>query len=112
MTLHRLLSIKGKVIFVDNKAEIPNKPELTKKVGLLIDHSRTIPITLWNEQIQKVSEGFYQIENIRLRQFKRQNYLSGEKEVTVFKKLSKDYPKISEDKVKKAHETVVAKEVD
>lgn len=45
--LHQKTSVKGKIVFGDNKAEnIPNKPDLTKKEGLLIDATGSIPINL------------------------------------------------------------------
>ena len=57
--------------------------------------------TLWNEQIESTEEGFYEIHNIPLRQFKGVKYLSSARD-TVFNKLTENLPEISEKQIKRA----------
>ena len=41
------------VLFGDNKAEpVPNKTDLIKKEGSFVDELGSIPITIWNKQIE------------------------------------------------------------
>ena len=67
-------------------------------------NSVNIPITLWNEQIESTEEGFYEIHNIRLRQFKGAKHLSSARD-TVFNKLTENLPEISEKKKSNARKT-------
>ena len=60
-----------------------------------MDEFGTIPITIWNKQIETVEEGFYEIKNIRLQKFKREKYTSTVTN-TVFNKLNENLPHISQ----------------
>ena len=52
------------VLFGDNKAEPVPKTDLIKKEGSFVHEFGTMPITIWNKQIQTVEEGFYEMKNI------------------------------------------------
>ncbi|XP_020904010.1 uncharacterized protein LOC110242371 [Exaiptasia diaphana] len=109
--IFQAITIRGLIVFGGNQPEsIPTKPDLIKKEGLLLDKSGKIRITLWNEQIQRVEEGFYSIENIRLRQFKGEKYLSGDKE-TLFTKLTENVPQITNEEIKDAQEALKTSEI-
>ena len=73
-------------------------------------NSVNIPITLWNEQIESTEEGFYEIHNIRLRQFKGVKYLSSARD-TVFNKLTENLPEISEKQIKRAKDELKTNEI-
>ena len=60
-----------------------------------MDEFGTIPITIWNKQIETVEERFYEIKNIRLQKFKREKYTSTVTN-TVFNKLNENLPHISQ----------------
>ena len=65
------------VLFGDNKAEpVPNKTDLMKKKGSFVDEFGSIPIMIWNKQIETEEEGLYEIKNIRLWQFRGEKYIS------------------------------------
>ena len=50
------------VLFGDNKAEpVPNKTDLIKKEGSFVHEFGTMPITIWNKQIETVEEDFYEM---------------------------------------------------
>ena len=75
-----------------------------------MDEFGSIPITLWNEQIESTEEGFYEIYNIRLRQFKGVKYLSSARD-TVFNKLTENLPEISEKQIKRAKDELKTNEI-
>ena len=59
------ITVHGMVLFGDNKAEpVPNKTDLIKKEGSFVYEFGTMLITIWNKQIEKVEEGFYEMKNI------------------------------------------------
>lgn len=66
--------------------------------------------TLWNEQIESTEEGFYEIHNFRLRQFKGVKYLSSARD-TVFNKLTENLPEISEKQIKRAKDELKTNEI-
>lgn len=61
------ITVHGMVLFGDNKAEpVPNKTDLIKKKGSFVDEFGSIPIMIWNKQIETEEEGLYEIKNVRL----------------------------------------------
>ena len=96
--VYQSVTVRGIVLFGDRGVEsVPTKTDLIKREGSFVDEFGSIPITLWNEQIESTEEGFYEIYNIRLRQFKGVKYLSSARD-TVFNKLTENLPEISENK--------------
>ena len=75
-----------------------------------MDEFGNIPITIWNEQIDNTEEGFYEIQNIRLRQFKGEKYLFSATD-TVFNKLTENLPVISEQQIKHAKDELKTNEI-
>ena len=75
-----------------------------------MDEFGNIPITIWNEQIESTEEGFYEIHNIHLRQFKGVKYLSSAID-TVFNKLTENLPDISEQQIKHVEDELKTNEV-
>ena len=75
-----------------------------------MDEFGNIPITIWNEQIKSTEEGFYEIHNICLRQFKGLKYLSSTTDA-VFNKLTENLPNISEQQIKHAEDELNTNEV-
>lgn len=105
------VTVCGMVLFGDRRAEsIPTKTDLIKREGSFVDEFGNIPITIWNEQIESTEEGFYEIHNIRLRQFKGVKYLSSAID-TVFNKLTENLPDISEQQIKHAKDDLKTNEV-
>ena len=99
------------VPFGDRRVEpVPTKTDLTKREGSFLDEFGNIPITLWNEQIESTEEGFYEIHNIRLRQFKGAKHLSSVRD-TVFNKLTENLPEISEKQIKRAKDELKTNEI-
>ena len=75
--VYQNVTIHGILLFGDNKAKpVPNKTDLIKKEGSFVNEFGTMSITIWNKQIETVEESFYEIKNIRLRQFKGEKYIS------------------------------------
>ena len=101
------VTVRGLVLFGDNTAErVPTKPGLTKLEGCFLDESGSVRITIWNEQIEQTENNqYYEIENIRVRQYCGQKYLSANEE-TVFKKVTSNLPKLSPDDIKKAQNEI------
>ena len=65
--VYQSITVHGMVLFGDNKAEpVPNKTDLIKKKGSFVDECGSIPIMIWNKQIETEEEGLYEIKNIRL----------------------------------------------
>ena len=65
LQIYQSISIKGFVLFGDRQPEkIPTKKDLTKREGCLVDEAGSVLITLWNEQIELIAEGFYEVQNI------------------------------------------------
>ena len=59
------ITVHGMVLFGDNKAEpVPNKTDLIKKEESFVHELGTMPMTIWNKQIETVEEGFYEMKNI------------------------------------------------
>ena len=109
--VYQSITVRGMVLFGDNKAEpVPNKTDLIKKDGSFVDEFGTMPITIWNKQIETVEEGFYEIKNIRLQQFKGEKYISTVTG-TVFNKLNENLPRISQQKIKDPKEKLKTKEI-
>ena len=99
------------VLFGDRGVEpVPTKTDLIKREGSFVDEFGNISITLWNEQIESIEEGFYEIHNIRLRQFKGVKYLSSARD-TVFNKLTENLPEISEKQIKRAKDELKTNEI-
>ena len=72
-------------LFGDNKAEpVPDKTDLIKKKGSFVDEFGSIPIMIRNKQIETEEEGLYEIENIRLWQFKGEKYISAVNPVEIW----------------------------
>ena len=69
-----------------------------------------ISITIWNKHIEGTQEGFYEIQNIRLRQFKGEKYPSSAIDA-VFKKLTENLPHISEQEIKDAKDELKTNEI-
>ena len=65
--VNQSITVHGMVLFGDNKAEpVPNKTDLIKKKGSFVDEFGSIPIMIWNKQIETEEEGLYEIKNVRL----------------------------------------------
>ena len=65
--VYQSITVHGMVLFGDNKAEpVPNKTDLIKKKGSFVDEFGSIPIMIWNKQIETEEEGLYEIKNVRL----------------------------------------------
>lgn len=93
LQIYQSISIKGFVLFGDRQPEkIPTKKDLTKREGCLVDEAGSVLITLWNEQIELIAEGFYEVQNIRLRQYFGEKYLSASTD-TIFNKIADNPPK-------------------
>ena len=104
-------TVRGMVLFGDRGVEpVPTKTDLIKREGSFVDEFGNIPIALWNEQIESTEEGFYEIHNIRLRQFKGVKYLSSARD-TVFNKLTEKLPEISEKQIKHAKDELKTNEI-
>ena len=96
--VYRSVTVRGMILFGDRGVEpVPTKTDLIKREGSFVDEFGNIPTTLWNEQIESTEEGFYEIHNIPLRQFKGVKYLSSARD-TVFNKLTENLPEISKNK--------------
>ena len=87
-----------------------SKTDLIEREGSFVNEFGNIPITLWNEQIESTEEGFYEIHNIRLRQFKGAKHLSSVRD-TVFNKLTENLPEISEKQIKRAKDELKTNEI-
>ena len=77
--VNQIVTIRGLLLFGEKKPEqVPSRPNLyTKLETSLVDDHGSIPVTLWNEQINTAQDGqHYEIQNIRLRQYNGQKYLS------------------------------------
>ena len=69
--VYQTVTVHGMVLFGDNKAQpVPTKTDLTKGEGSFVNEYGNIPITIWNKHIESTQEGFYEIQNIRLQEFK------------------------------------------
>ena len=109
--VYQTITVRGMVLFGENKAQsVPTKTDLIKREGSFVDEVGNIPIAIWNEHIESTQEGFYEIQNIRLRQFKGEKYLSSAID-TVFKKLTENLPHISEQNIKDAKDELKTNEV-
>ena len=109
--VYQTVTVRGMVLFGDRRAEhVPTKTDLIKREGTFVDEFGNIPITIWNEQIESTEEGFYEIHNIRLRQFKGQKYLSSAID-TVFGKLTENLPNISEQQITHAKDELKTNEI-
>ena len=109
--VYRSVTVRGMILFGDRGVEpVPTKTDLIKREGSFVDEFGNIPTTLWNEQIESTEEGFYEIHNIRLRQFKGVKYLSSARD-TVFNKLTENLPEISEKQIKRAKDELKTNEI-
>ena len=109
--VYQSVTVRGMVLFGERRAEpVPTKTNLIKREGSFVDEFGNIPITIWNEQIDNTEEGFYEIQNIRLRQFKGEKYLSSATD-TVFNKLTENLPVISEQQIKHAKDELKTNEI-
>lgn len=109
--VYQSVTVRGIVLFGDRGVEsVSTKTDLIKREGSFVDEFGSIPITLWNEQIESTEEGFYEIHNIRLRQFKGVKYLSSARD-TVFNKLTENLPEISEKQIKRAKDELKTNEI-
>ena len=109
--VYQSVTVRGMILFGDRRAEpVPTKTNLIKRKGSFVDEFGNIPITIWNEQINNAEEGFYEIHNIRLRQFKGEKYLSSATD-TVFNKLNDNLPVISEQQIKHAKDELKTNEI-
>ena len=69
--VYQSVTVRGMVLFGDRGVEpVPTKTDLIEREGSFVGEFGNIPITLWNGQIESIEEGFYEIHNIHLRQFK------------------------------------------
>lgn len=103
--VHQSVTVCGFISFGDNNPEpVPTKQDLIKREGIFIDQHGTIRITVWNEQTDSVQEGFYQVQNARLRQYCGEKYLSSSTDTT-FNKID-DLPQISPDALQDARATL------
>ena len=99
------------VLFGDNKAEpVPNKTDLIKKKGSFVDECGSIPIMIWNKQIETEEEGLYEIKNIRLWQFKGEKYISAVTD-TPFNKFAENLSLIPQRKIKDTKEEIKTNEI-
>ncbi len=98
------VTVRGLVLVGDNQPEIvPSKQNLKKLEACFVDESGTIPITIWNEHIEKVEDKrYYQIENVRLRQYLGQKYLSVSLQTTFTEISSSHFPNLSSEAVHEA----------
>ena len=90
--VYELVTVRGMILIDENERpqQIPGKPNLIKVDGCFVDDFRTIPITLWNEQIDLVkSREYYEFQNMRLRKYSGNLYLSSNA-ATKIKQISVD----------------------
>ena len=91
--LNELITVKGFVTFGENIPQSAGSMGLIKLEGYLIDHSSSIRVTIWNDQIKEVKQGnSYLVENIRLRQYLGAEFLSSTPS-TKFTELTTDEKK-------------------
>lgn len=108
--VYQSVTVRGLLLFGDKQEQLPTRSDLTKLEGCFVDQVGSIPVTIWNEQIELVeNKQYYQIENIRLRQYFGQKYLSSTTD-TAFKKITENQP-VSPEAVKEATNQVGTKEV-
>ena len=76
--VNQIVTIHGLLLFGEKKPEqVPRRPNLTKLETSLVDDHGSIPVTLWREQINTARDGqHYEIQNIHVRQYNGQKYLS------------------------------------
>ena len=67
--VNQIVTIRGLFLFGEKKPEqVPSRPNLTKLETSLVEDHGSIPVTLWNEQINTARDGqHYEIQNIRVR---------------------------------------------
>ena len=109
--VYQSITVHGMVLFGDNKAQpVPNKTDLIKKEESFVGKFGTMPITIYNKQIEIVEEGFYEIKNVCLWQFKGEKYISAVTD-TMFNKLTEKLLHISQQKIKDAKEKLKTNEI-
>ena len=110
--VYECVTVCGLVLFGDNKPQdVPTKPGLTKLEGCFVDEHGSIPLTLWNNDIGIVeNDQYYIIENIRLRQYLGQKYLSSTSG-TKFKKMTENTPRLAPEAIQEASSQFFLKEV-
>ncbi len=106
--VYEVVSVHGMLLFGENKPEVvPTKPYLQKLEGYIVDESGSTPITVWNEQIQRVMDShFFHIQNVRVRQFQGQKYLSTTTETKIEEMSLDDTPKLDVKIVQEAKESL------
>ena len=69
ISLNQLLTIKGKLVHLQELQEVNVQGRVLKKVdGVFIDPHGSIKVTLWEGDIEKVEEGgTYEFKNLRLK---------------------------------------------
>ena len=94
--VYQTVTVKGYVTFGDNiPQQLAMVANRTKLEGRIIDTKGSIPLTLWNDDIQKVDEGqFYIMENMSVRQYQGQKYLSSTPQSN-FQKQTDQLPPLS-----------------
>ena len=91
--LNELITVKGFITFGENIPQSAGSTGLIKLEGYLIDHSGSIRVTIWNDQIKEVKQGnSYLVENIRLHQYLGAKFLSSTPS-TKFTELTTDKKK-------------------
>jgi len=69
--------IPGNKAFEMKPEQVLSRPNLTKPETSLVDDHGSVPVTLWNKQINTARDGqHYEIQNIRVLQYNGQKYLS------------------------------------
>ena len=104
--VNQIVTIRGLLLFGEKKPEqVPSKPHLTKLETSLVDDYGSIPVTLWNKQINTARDGqHYEIQNIRVRQYNGQKYLSSTTETKLL--LSKQLGQLEPQAIQQAKETL------
>lgn len=87
--VNQLITLTGQVIFEGSTVEEVGKKKCYKKrEGYFVDHTGSIPFTVWNETIQLLEDGaYYEADNVRLRQYNSEKYVSSTT-TSVFKNLA------------------------
>ena len=97
------VTVGGLALFGDAPPEVTTGSGLRRLNGCFLDESGTMRLTLWNEQIDQVelNNQYYEMENMRVRQYLGEKYLSGSADST-FKKITLDVPHLSPENIKNA----------
>ena len=106
--VYEVVNVRGMLLFGENKPEmVPTKPDLKKLEGYVVDETGSVAITIWNEEIKQVMDShFFQIDNVRVRQFQGQKYLSTTTATRVEEMSVGDTPKLDAKIIKEAKESL------